>query len=187
MIQLVYEHSLMDIKRACDLGEELANKYNQAGTAPFPFEKILEDEPQLKILNSNVLSEKKLSGAILYEKEDSVPYTILVNSSESPKRQYFTIAHELGHYFLHKELLETDEIIIDEASLLGSPSLYRTDGTNSAVIEREANNFAASLIMPKDLVAKAWDELQDIEELAKIFKVSSVAMSIRLDRLGLVQ
>jgi Zn-dependent peptidase ImmA (M78 family) len=40
--------------------------------------------------------------------------------------------------------------------------------------------------MPKDLVISAWSTLKNIEECAKIFNVSVSAMSIRLERLGLI-
>ena len=67
-----------------------------------------------------------------------------------------------------------------------SSTLYRLDDAQRTQVEKEANNFAASLIMPEALVRRAWDTVKDIEECAKIFNVSVSAMSIRLTRLGLI-
>lgn len=64
--------------------------------------------------------------------------------------------------------------------------LYRRDEAVSTKLETEANNFAASLIMPAELVKRAWEKLRDVEDCAQVFNVSVEAMSIRLSRFGLV-
>ncbi len=64
--------------------------------------------------------------------------------------------------------------------------LYRRDEALSTKLEVEANNFAASFLMPADLVKKAWEKLKDVEECAQVFNVSIEAMTIRLSKLGLV-
>ena len=51
--------------------------------------------------------------------------------------------------------------------------------------EIQANQFAAALLMPADLVRAAFAKCQDLGELARLFNVSEAAMGFRLDRLGL--
>lgn len=76
---------------------------------------------------------------------------------------------------------------MDGADVLdGVNVLYRLDDAETQRIETEANNFAASLLMPAHLVYKAWEATGSIQKTAKIFKVSPVAMSMRLAGLGLV-
>ena len=64
----------------------------------------------IKIANANDIKvyegklNKKISGAIRYDKDED-RFAILVNKNNVKTRQRFTIAHELGHYFLHKEFL----------------------------------------------------------------------------------
>ncbi len=53
--------------------------------------------------------DSNISGLIY--KEDN-KYFILVNDNYSLTRQYFTIAHELGHYFLHKNKPDEDTEIV---------------------------------------------------------------------------
>jgi Zn-dependent peptidase ImmA (M78 family) len=111
-----------------------------------------------------------------------------VNSVHSATRQRFTIAHELGHLLLH----ETRAMIVDT-------HVYRRDEVSSMGTkkeEREANAFAAELLMPRDLVEVAFDELsfeqpaiaasQLVSRLAALFEVSEQAMGIRLGNLGIL-
>jgi Zn-dependent peptidase ImmA (M78 family) len=111
-----------------------------------------------------------------------------VSTLKPDVRQHFTLAHELGHYFLHQDILKKENGLIDEdKDLDAGRMLYRLDDATYDRIEREANHFAASLIMPNELVRKAWAATASIQECARIFKVSNIAMSIRLTELGLVQ
>ena len=72
----------------------------------------------IKIANANDIKvyegdlDKKTSGAIRYKKEED-KFEILVNKNDAKTRQRFTIAHELGHYFLHQDYLKNEEIHID--------------------------------------------------------------------------
>ncbi len=164
--------------------EELAEKYNPNNLSPFPYQNILEDRKDLKINLVNL--PDGVSGAIDFNSEKSI-FNIYVSPNKPQTRQHFTIAHELGHYFLHFEVIKGEKIIIDgEHQLDGENMLFRLDNAVATKIEIEANNFAASLIMPHDLVLSAWKNLENIEECAKIFNVSTAAMSIRLEKLGLL-
>ena len=75
----------------------------------------------------------KLSGFIAYPSKDIT--IICINYNRTLGHQNFTIAHELGHYFLHDKENKDD---IDE-------NLYSRDK-----IEREANEFANQLLYSKE-------------------------------------
>lgn len=117
--------------------------------------------------------ENKISGAIRYSKEED-KYTILLNKKDNINRRRFTLAHEIGHYFLDKETLESDEIHVDV--------LYRCTDEK----EKEIDYFAGALLMPKGLVEIMYEDNPSISELAEIFEVSESAMTVRLDILGLI-
>lgn len=112
---------------------------------------------------------------------------IAINSDHPINRQRFTIAHELGHYFLHAQD-KKDDLFVDQ-------SLYhRNDQSSQGVIKQEieANRFAAALLMPKNLIEKiiAQENLDlsddlDLYLLAKKFQVSEKAMGYRLGNLAL--
>lgn len=167
------------------LAEDLAKKFNPGSIAPFPYENIVAAQPDLEIHHTDI-EDDTVSGVTLLEKGK---YTILINSTKPDTRQHFTLGHELGHYYLHKNLLNSANGIVDKDIWVDVPNmLFRADDTEGDTrIETEANIFAASLLMPEELVRRAWEAFGSIEECARIFKVSVVAMSIRLTRLGLVQ
>ena len=123
--------------------------------------------------------EKSVSGAIRYNKEKE-NFEILVNKNDTRERKRFTIAHEIGHFFLHKEILMNDEIHID--------IMYRmpNEDEEQKKRERDVDYFAGALLMNKTLLTKMYNESNTITELAKIFDVSVSAMTVRLDILGLL-
>ncbi|MEA2065195.1 MAG: ImmA/IrrE family metallo-endopeptidase [Patescibacteria group bacterium] len=175
-----------NIKNAIKKGEEIALKYNPDTLIPFPFEKILKDEGDLKIEISDLLQKRddSISGLLAYRKiEGKDKFGIFINNSKSQNRIYFTIAHELGHYFLHKKKLIDIGLVIDNGQVL---EIFRLDTGLSDEEEIEANNFAATLIMPADKVREIWNLLHDVDECAKFFQVSVLAMSIRLNNLKLI-
>ncbi|MBO0333598.1 ImmA/IrrE family metallo-endopeptidase [Sneathiella sp. CAU 1612] len=105
-------------------------------------------------------------------------YEIKINRYESRERQRFTLAHEIAHFLLHREIIDnTNDGIKDTV-------LYRSD--QPQIIEFEANKLAADLVMPKFLVDQKMEIFNhritedEISTLAKDFGVSKVAMEIRL-------
>ena len=61
----------------------------------------------------------------------------------NPERQRFTIAHELGHFILHRD--QRQSFNCDKESVYSGADTIR-------VIEREADDFASNLLMPGDLL-----------------------------------
>ena len=156
-------------------------KYNPQGLTPFPFENIQKDKDDLEIYLVDL--DEELSGAIGFNAK-SRKFEIFVNRKKPQNRQNFTLAHELGHYFLHQEIIRSEETLIDGEDT--DINLFRVDEGSSTQIEREANEFAADILMPAEFVNRAWEAIGNVEECAALFHVSIAAMSIRLERLGLV-
>jgi len=90
------------------------------------------------------------------------------------RRLRFTIAHEIGHFLLHGERAVAERG--------GATSLA------TARYEREADQFAAELLMPEALMRQAvLEDGLDAGHLADRFEVSLGAMRQRLRRLGLAE
>jgi Zn-dependent peptidase ImmA (M78 family) len=150
--------------------------------APVPLEKLAE------LLNAEIVLQPfsgEISGIVHRNRDGSA--VIGVNSSHTLQRQRFTIAHELGHLLLH-----TDENLhVDKNFPIG----LRNEISGKSVDENEieSNQFAAALLMPPDLIAEdikpfiGHDVLFAIRKLAKKYKVSEQAMSIRLSSLHYVE
>ena len=110
-----------------------------------------------------------LSGLI--KKMPDGTFNIYVNGDHHVHRRRFTIAHEIAHFILHIDVI--GDGFIDDA-------LYRSSGVTNHM-ERQANNMAANILMPWDLIDAELDKgVSSIQELAKTFKVSLSSMSIRL-------
>lgn len=108
----------------------------------------------------------KVSGVLLRDKGGE---WIVVRSKDSIRRQRFTIAHEIGHSrckhsglrFMCDQNLSTDK-----------------------KIEREANQFAAELLMPKAIFSSLYCRGKREKELASYFGVSVEAATWRAVDLG---
>lgn len=131
-----------------------------------------------------------LSGFLLRDPSGEV--VIGVNSTHSPFRQRFTIAHELGHFHLHRG----NPLYVDRRG--AGFEVHARDARSSQGSDRneiEANAFAGELLMPtmfmdRDLMKQhAIDvsEESNVKTLAERYEVSTVAMSIRLSSLGYIR
>ena len=100
---------------------------------------------------------------------DPLEERITVNRDDAPQRQTFTIAHELGHALLHEDWAETEKYKIQWRD----PS--RNDNDNP--YEKEANAFAANLLVPRKML----DEFRDLSDaqLSKLFAVSTQVVRFR--------
>lgn len=157
-------------------------------SAPVDVEKIVK---ALKISISLESVNDELSG-FLYRDKKANRAVIGANKAHHENRQRFTIAHELGHFLLH----EGETIHLDSGprnsftiNLRNTESAKGEDDD-----EREANLFAAELLMPADFLAKdlegqdldIFEENTFLPELASKYKVSVQALTFRLANLGYI-
>lgn len=149
-------------------------------SAPIPVERLAELEGVGVYVDPAL--EDDVSG-YLFQDKDQEPI-IVFNGRHHRNRQRFSVAHELGHYLLHRP---QNYRITRDRSLI-----FRSEASSAGVIpeEIEANTFAAELLMPREMVSTAilehaqgsLDEI--VTTLAKLFHVSKQAMRIRLSALG---
>lgn len=101
-------------------------------------------------------------------------WVIRINQKHNKKRQRFTLAHELGHYILHKE----------KNAGFKDAVFFRNEILDS--MEYSANEFASNLLMPESSVKKYIDieGIRNIGQLAEVFGVSAAAMKYRILSLG---
>jgi Zn-dependent peptidase ImmA (M78 family) len=148
--------------------------------APVPVDKIAK-ELGIQIKLDKV--DGNLSGFIVRDKGKRT--LIGANKSHHPNRQRFTIAHELGHYLLHAG----HTVHLDEGRVAFTVNLRSSESSKGEDNdEREANLFAAELLMPakflrEDLEGVELDLLGNnklLAELAKKYSVSLQALTFRL-------
>ena len=168
-------------KRAIAKQAQSLLKDHEVTAPPVPVERIAKKLGAR--LRYSPLNDE-LSGMIFVK--DGTPI-IGVNALHHPNRRRFTVAHECGHLMLHKAQI-SKEVHVDK----DFPMLMRDSVSEAGVneMEIEANIFAAELLMPEALLAKALgndpfdiDDEGVVSSLARSFKVSRAAMRFRLGNL----
>jgi hypothetical protein len=157
-----------DVLRAFDLEEKLP-------VDPF----LIAKEEDIRVLPGNY--DNEFDGRIEYRRESGFGHFYLFFAEEElpfrPQgRVRFSVAHELGHYFLpeHRDRL-----------LAGKSHGSHADFVSKKEREREADRFAARLLMPTDLFedeVRAMDSyctLKDLRRLASEVFHTSLTSTIR--------
>lgn len=103
---------------------------------------------------------------------------ILLNARDGEARRRFTLAHEVGHWVCQcADVDDAPEVLCRAEDVTLDP--------DARAIEREANVFAAELLMPEPAVRGAFDG--DADVCAERFGVSGEAMRWRLYSFGLAE
>ncbi len=130
--------------------------------APVSLQKVIEHLQKtidLSVMRAPLTD--KVSGLLVVctdlEKESVV---IGFNPDKPWCHRRFTIAHEIGHIMMNH-------------------TCSGNSGDKSHN-ETEANNFAAELLIPTKLIKDDFKKLQNIPELAKLYRVSAEAMAIKI-------
>lgn len=211
------------IERASqDLLYRYHEKFNSEGRLPVPVEEILESYLGLDLEFGDLYKRLGITdvlGATWIKDRRVVVDESLDPTEDSSKegRYRFTIAHELGHWELHRHLFEEipgQGVLFQEDS---PPSIVCRSKSKKDPMEWQADTFAGYLLMPKEMVFEMWEsiygtrepyiaveemaelsalwELSDdrqptvsiARDLARTFQVSGQAMQIRLIDMGLVK
>lgn len=115
--------------------------------------------------------EKGISGMLRCEEDFA---DIWVNSNDSPERQRFTIAHELGHYFERTSRGVIDFNVIDYRS---------TKPEDYDLHEFYADEFAGHLLMPEPELRRLIEKEMPLPLIAAHFQVSLAAARSRMRRM----
>jgi len=159
-----------------EFAEFVALQYDEKIT---PLEKIALEE-NLKIFYD--CYEDAFDGMTIYDKEK---FFIHLNTDKgnhsNSERARFTLAHELGHYFI-----DTHRVGLKKGLLDAHPS--ETNKIQYTTIEREADYFASCLLMPevrfsKDIAGKKFNA-GIIDLLKTEYKVSRTACALRFADIG---
>lgn len=134
-------------------------------------------------VNSNLMHDAE----IIKISENNSKFRIQYSPFQSEVRRNFSIAHELGHLFLHMLYLIDNNIWEN----LPEGSSYKRVGSNE--MESQANEFAAELLMPKEVYLEELSRNKylncnkyNIEPVAKRFNVSEQAAINRGRWLGVL-
>lgn len=115
---------------------------------------------------------------------------IIVNGEHSEGRRRFTIAHELGHIIMHWGWLNEPGQKLDKnlQGILFRKDVYTKD---ESVKERQANEFAAEMLAPLDVIKEelvGWENMSALErivltnKISQNFKISTRFAEVQIDK-----
>lgn len=168
-------------ERAAELLADVPDWIWDGESCPVPVEDIVDSHVGLLVCDVDDMTAapgcppvgegQSISGLLLASRGE-----IWVNAEEArqwPPRRRFTIGHELGHWVLHQQGQTTifcRHGQIEEAE----------DRPPLPPIEEEANQFAAALLMPAELLRREYERDRDFDRLCRLFGSSRAAMGKRL-------
>lgn len=166
-------------------------------------DEVLEQTNSMSMpINIKSVAEKLGLQVVPYELGDDISGVLLVKDGRTTigynlkqvgniVRTRFTIAHELGHYILKHE---RGGLFVDDYKRHFAATFRNEESsTGEDIQEREANAFAAAILMPKKILINKvsthrldFTDDKNLKSLADEFKVSQIAMSYRLANLGIL-
>ena len=91
-----------------------------------------------------------------------------VNFDRSIEDKRFIIAHEMGHFFLHRDKLISNGAI-----------MHRQRKKGKGALENEADFFAASILMPRESFKKEYENLKDLDYESQISTLQKIFLAPR--------
>nr|WP_315203722.1 ImmA/IrrE family metallo-endopeptidase [uncultured Flavobacterium sp.] len=171
---MIKNSSKLHIKK---LAEFIALQFEEKIT---PLDKIADDE-ELRVFYDS-FEKDTFDGMTIFDDENFYIYLNIDNGNKlGSERGRFTLAHELGHYFI-----DAHRVGLKKGLLEPHPSKIGRKQFNE--IEREADYFASCLLIPeerfkKDIVKKKFN-FELIVFLCKEYKVSRTACAFRFAEIG---
>jgi Zn-dependent peptidase ImmA (M78 family) len=158
-----------------ELAEFIALEHDEIVT---PLERIIESE-DITVFYDDY--GNAFDGVIVYDSEFYIHINTRRGNRIDTARGRFTLAHELGHFFLENHRHGLQRGILE-------PHPSKNNEAKHQKIEREADYFASCLLMPekrfsKDCFKQKF-QFSIIEELAKKYNVSLTACAIRFSDIG---
>lgn len=167
------------LRKAKEFGGEISALHNRDTLPVDPFEIARSERPLLKLVCEDF--GDSFDGQLEYHRKEN-RFLIFLNTkydsktdSDVHQRTRFTLGHELGHYFLKEH----------RAYLMGGGDSHCswTEFRSDATVEREADAFAAGLLMPKKLARPIVNETElsfdRILHIAEQFNMSVLSTAIR--------
>ncbi len=140
---------------------------------------------ELVVTDEGFFQSPDMLGGIVFEDE-----VILVNAAieHHDGRFAFTVAHEIGHHVMHRDLYFAQQMGQD-------PEIICRDTEDKPLIEVQADRFAAALLLPRPHVVTAFNQLDSPDpktarqamgvarQLLKCMNVDNVSISAAVNRL----
>ena len=156
-----------------DCAEAVRNRYWSEGRLPINVEGIVESKLKLYIDPEHDLMQKTDMEA--YLRSDLAGIAVDYDHYMDEKfanRMRFSFAHELGHFFLHKDMYA---VIVFESAEEWKEILQSLSDTEYRNFEYQANEFAGRLLVPRE------DLNHEIENALDVLKRNNLMEFLKMD------
>lgn len=161
--------------------EEMAEVVRQLYDVSVP---IYDIEDVVKKIGGVIIDDPLLNGFSdgRIKKTGPNSFEIAVSPFQTMERRNFTVAHELGHLFLHMGYRTSEKCWQSQ----DNTNYYRNGNSE---LEYQSNEFAAAFLMPRNKYREIMDQYTegntvDTAKIAKYFQVSVDAAANRGKWLG---
>jgi len=156
--------------RPFQLVERLSQRYLKRAAVrcpPVPTDIILLSDEQHPV-EAREVPLKAYHGTAWFLEDE---WIIQVKASDTDAAKRFTLFHEAFHILVHCR----------------TAPMFRARGIKEGFFnELLAEHFANCILLPGEWVKEKWAEVKDLDEMARIFGVSKLAVQLRLKSLGLI-
>ena len=154
--------SYEEIERAANT---FLSTYNPSRKVPVPIEEIVEIKLEISIVpKMGMLSQHGIDAFL--SSDLSELYIDHDHYMSQTNRSRFTLAHEIGHYVLHKDIIRSVSTLKEWQDYLLGP------GTGRAILEVQSDNFSGCLLMPQPEIIEEF-HVQETIAIEK-FKAASI-------------
>lgn len=142
---------------------EFARDHHPIAAPPVPIDEIIELHLKLTFEMSDLrklFGHGDVHGAIWFRaKKIAVDQQLdPVRNANMRGRFNFTLAHETGHWRLHRKFFlrgEGEQFLYDQSP---APADYVCRSSDKRPVEWQADSFASHLLMPRALVRQEWEQ-----------------------------
>ena len=155
MIQL--DVDFLTYNEIADVAHSFLDQYNKDGEIPVPIEEIIEFELEMDIIPiPNLQRDFDIEG--FPSKDFTSIYVDEFIYKNRPYRYRFTLAHEVGHKFLHNDKLS--EIDIDPSNAVDSwvRFIAQVDSDDYNRMEFQGYAFGGIVLVPTKILKYHFDE-----------------------------
>jgi Zn-dependent peptidase ImmA (M78 family) len=164
-------------------------------------ERLLQQHGLLKTETHSIeTGDLDLAGALFAVSDAGIVF--LRKQEPVRARRLFTLAHELGHYFVEVYIPYLDSGRAETSALFNRDAIGKVSRTPDGQLtadsfkEYKANQFAAELLMPHEMVIKLYEKAKKrrkrglsedtmVKLLVRTFRVSQKAAQVRIKDMGI--
>ena len=179
---MTFEPPFLKYEDVGDAVAEFQRQYHPSGEIPVPIEEIIEFQLGIDIVPVEDLYRQASVNGFLSSDLKSI-FVDRRQWDDYEEKYRFTLAHEVGHYVLHKFCYDQ----LDWRSVDDFAEFYRTaDDDAISWFEKHGNWFAEQLLVPKDkLIEVARGVVRDnIGQLSPLGELGEEAWSFMAGRIA---